>query len=1014
MMSIESEFKEVGTPGQGMAYRGVPFWSWNDTLEEDELRHQIREMKAAGLGGYFMHARTGLGTRYMGEQWMKCIAACLDEGKRQGMKSWLYDEDGFPSGMAGGLVPSRGADYAHKVLLCRERSVHGMTSHRGNLKAYLGRRVGQAIVDLEEVTDDVVLASAQPDQALFEFYYESRSCVDLLNPKVVQAFIETTHDAYYDRFRDEFGPEGNIPGIFTDEPPCSWFVTPWTEDLPLTFQQRRGYCLLEHLPSIFYEVGDFRRVRHDFYRTVTEMFVETYSKRVFEWCAAHGTNLTGHHHENDGSDTLWWQVGSSGAVMPHYEYMQIPGIDHLNCQGVYQAGQPNDLIRHYSVPLGKQVSSVAHQFGRQRMLCEIFANFGQNMTFEDQKRILNWVFIFGIDLICQHLTLYTLRGRRKRDCPPSFNYHQPWWDYLHHVNDRLARISFMLTRGRHVADILVLHPVSSAWCVYHAEDQDPALAINDPFIKLSESLLSIHRDYDYGDELIMRRHARVVGDRIQVGCVDYAVVIIPPSLTMFQETLDLLRAFAEGGGKILAIEPLPQRVDGTPNEAVEEFLGQHARVVTGECNALSIALDEIMAPSVRLESHGRHAELVYCHERRLDDKRIYFLFNTDCDAGTRCRIQVDVPGQLEIWDDETGDISPLPSQVSDGGVAADLAFAPAESRIVVLDQTKEALIGSPVAENDVETIKIDPPWQLERHELNALMLDYCDYQIEGEAWRENVPLLFDLSRYAYGDPPEPVKRMLAHSAEGCPLNLRFRFEVEQMPSFDAPLYLVMETPGDFDLKLNGTAVTRIDEEFWIDPAFRKLDIRGLVQPGVNLLEASMCFGALSEIESFYIVGDFGVRRKSDCGFAVVNGVDQVRGRDLGEEGLPFYCGQATLTKEVDLPSLADRFADRLYLDVRRMDAVVTEVFVNGESAGVLAWRDWQIEISRFVSPGRNRVSLKLVGSLRNLLGMHHDRRDEHMSAIAALQPPNPETWEDRYNFVPFGVDGVSCRYVQVR
>ena len=163
MTSIESEFKEVGTPGHGMTYRGVPFWSWNDTLEEDELRHQICEMKAAGLGGYFMHARTGLGTRYMGEHWMKCIAACLDEGKRQGMKSWLYDEDGFPSGMAGGLVPSRGADYAHKVLLCRERSVHGMTSHRGNLKAYLGRRVGQTIVDLEEVTDDVVLASAQPD-----------------------------------------------------------------------------------------------------------------------------------------------------------------------------------------------------------------------------------------------------------------------------------------------------------------------------------------------------------------------------------------------------------------------------------------------------------------------------------------------------------------------------------------------------------------------------------------------------------------------------------------------------------------------------------------------------------------------------------------------------------------------------------------------------------------------------------------------------------------------------------
>ena len=1013
MSNLDATFKEVGLPGQGMAYRGMPFWSWNDTLSEEELRHQIREMKRAGLGGYFMHSRTGLVTHYMGEDWMKSIEICIDEGRRLGMQAWLYDEDGFPSGTAGGMVPSRGPEYARKVLCCRERTLNAQPSHHRHLKTYLGRRVGRTIVDLEEVTDQVVLVSARPDMFLFEFYIEHRPYVDTLNPKVVQAFIETTHDAYYNRFRDDLGPDGCVPGIFTDEPQSGWFTPPWTEDLPLYFKLRRGYDLIDHLPSIYYEVGDYRQVRHDFYRTVTEMFVEVYTKRIYEWCEAHDTRLTGHQNECEQDDTLWWQVGTCGAAMPHYEYMQVPGIDHLNCAGlIYITSRPNELIRPYSVPLGKQVSSAAHQFGRKRMLCEIFANFGQNMTFEHQKWIVNWVFVFGINLLCQHLTLYTLRGRRKRDCPPSFNYHQPWWDYFHHINDHFARTSYMLTQGEHVANILVLHPVSSAWCVYHPDEQSPTRTINDPFIKLSESLLSIHRDYDYGDEIIMRRHAKVVEDRIVLGCCDYSVVIIPPSLTMFRETFALLREFANGGGKILAIEPVPQRIDGAPDEELDGFLRTHAQIVSNDCNSLKSALDATSAASVRIESGDEDAEFVYCHERKLDEKRIFFLFNTDRDTGINFRISVEDTGQLQRWDTASGEISPLSSQVRGTSMAADLSLAPAESCIVVLDQSKEPIVGSSAAEHMVESIKIDPPWQLERHEMNVLALDYCDYQIDGGDWQEHVPLLGELSRYPYGDPPEPVKRMLTTSAEGCPLNLRFRFEVEQVPLADSPLYLVMETPGDFDIKMNGNAVRQVDEGYWIDPAFRKLDIQGLVHPGINLLETSMSFKALSEVENCYVVGNFGVRRKTDCQFAIVEPIDEVMGTDLVDEGLPFYCGTATITKEINLSLPADLSADKVYLEIQQMDSVVTEVFLNNESAGVIAWRDWRIDISQFVKRGRNSLSLKLVGSLRNLLGAHHYHGDEDQNVRGVLEPPNADTWVDRYNFVPFGVEGVTFRYVK--
>ena len=61
-------------------------------------------MKDNGIGGFFMHARGGLKTQYMSEEWMYCIDACCDEAEKLGMNAWGYDENGWPSGFAGGKL----------------------------------------------------------------------------------------------------------------------------------------------------------------------------------------------------------------------------------------------------------------------------------------------------------------------------------------------------------------------------------------------------------------------------------------------------------------------------------------------------------------------------------------------------------------------------------------------------------------------------------------------------------------------------------------------------------------------------------------------------------------------------------------------------------------------------------------------------------------------------------------------------------------------------------------------
>ena len=93
--------------------RPVPFWSWNDKLEPDELRRQIGAMQDAGMGGFFMHARGGLETEYLSEDWFRAVEASVDEAKKRGMQAWCYDENGWPSGFAGGKLLEDPENRAH-------------------------------------------------------------------------------------------------------------------------------------------------------------------------------------------------------------------------------------------------------------------------------------------------------------------------------------------------------------------------------------------------------------------------------------------------------------------------------------------------------------------------------------------------------------------------------------------------------------------------------------------------------------------------------------------------------------------------------------------------------------------------------------------------------------------------------------------------------------------------------------------------------------------------------------
>ena len=270
-------------------------------------------MQRMGLGGFFMHSRVGLGTPYLGQEWMDCVAACVDEAEKLDMQAWLYDEDRWPSGAAGGLV-TKNPKYRQRHMVMQvldaaadlqwTKDVLGVFA--GQLddgRASGVRRIAKG--GKSDLAKNEKLLVFRQQTAECNSWYNGYTYLDTMNHEAVAEFISVTHEAYRQKFGKDFGKR--IPGIFTDEPNYgnhsgSVFYgeqaerVPWTPSIPKTFKERYGYDLLDHLPELFLVVDEqaASRVRWQFHDLLTHLFCDAFGRQIGQWCQENGLQHTGH------------------------------------------------------------------------------------------------------------------------------------------------------------------------------------------------------------------------------------------------------------------------------------------------------------------------------------------------------------------------------------------------------------------------------------------------------------------------------------------------------------------------------------------------------------------------------------------------------------------------------------------------------------------------------------------------------------------------------------------------
>ena len=1000
-------------------YRGTPFWAWNGKLSGQVLAEQIEMLQKMGMGGFHMHVRTGMDTPYLSETYMDFIRFCVDKARDREMLAWLYDEDRWPSGTAGGKVTASDPEFSRKSLLFTPEPYEPHRPHRatqpepGRGQESVRQDNGQLLAVYDVVLNpDGTLRSARIlpengeaagtkwyaylESATADPWFNNRAYVDTLNPEAIRLFLEITHEAYRKAVGEEF--DRTVPAIFTDEPQFAPKDTldfptekkdlflPWTRELPALFEALYGEDLMEKLPELFWELpeGQVSQTRYRFHNTVAQRFVDSYCGQIGAWCRHNGLALTGHVM---GEPTLKEQTLAVGDAMRCYPEFGIPGIDMLCDWHEYNTA--------------KQTQSMVRQMGKPGMLSELYGVTGWDYDFRGYKLQGDWQAALGVTVRVPHLTWMTMKGEAKRDYPASIGYQSPWWDQYAMIEDHFARLNTALTRGRSKVSVAVIHPIESYWLCWGPSSQTAQQRdqLERQFAGLTEYLLFGMIDFDFINEARFPEQCPEAGNPLAVGEMRYDTVIVSGCRTLRGSTLERLEAFQNRGGKLIFIGECPDHVDAKPSARVKALYKRATRVPFDRT-----AILEALEPQRFLEIRypdGRISDRLI-HQLREDGNGLWLFVangkNPDCpdvDAAPRMRFSLKGEFKATLYDTLTGQIRPFPVQYRNGNTCFARHWHIHDGLLLRLEPgTAWVKAPDPVSFTAPRTLL--RPVEITLDEPNMLLLDMAEYAVNGGPYQplEEILRLDNAARKILSIPPrrkEVVQPyLIGPEKTENRLNLRFTIPVEYPVA--QPL-LGLEDPELTEIWLDGESVPVKDTGWYVDRAIRTVPLPAL-SVGGHVLELRVPIGRRTNLECCYLLGDFGVRVNGVVK-TVTAPVGKLGFSDIVSQGLPFYTGNVNYHFDVETQT-------ELTVRVPRYRGGLVKVLVDGQDRGNIAFSPYRLTV-RDLIPGKHRITLKLYGVRQNGFAQLH-----HTPGVYFYQSPNSwrsggDLWCYEYQFKPMGI-----------
>lgn len=1003
-------------------YRGTPFWAWNCELDRDELLRQIEILKKMGFGGFHMHVRAGMATKYLSDEFMSLIKACNAKAKEENMLSWLYDEDRWPSGSAGGYVTknpeyrqryllitmNREENTAEKEIAVKEGGVYllgcydVLLNEDGTLKKYRSISENEAA----EGRKWYAYVKTMPKSG----WHNGETYVDTLNKRAIDKFIEITHEKYKAELGEEFGK--SIPAIFTDEPQFSFkhtlsfaegteeVVLTWTPDFDESFKQKYGIDIVKYLPELLWDLpeGAVSEVRYRYHDHVCEQFTQAFADNCGKWCLDNGIYLTGHMlcEEN-----LYSQTMSIGETMRAYRSFGLPGIDML-CDAT-------------DFSTAKQAQSAVHQYGREGMMSELYGVTNWTFNFEGHKFQGDWQAALGVTVRVPHLAWVSMKGSAKRDFPASINYQSPWYGEYSYIENYFARLNTVLTRGKPVVDVAVIHPIESYWLHWGPSENTAGIRnqMEDNFRNIIDWLLCSAIDFDFVCESTLPELYKETDSGLQVGVMNYGTVIVPNCETIRKTTLEALKRFKASDGRIIFMGQCPRYVDAVKaGNDIAELYAASEKIPFDKLELLN-ALSAERRVTLR-EFNGHMSESLIYNMR--EDNGVKWLFIANGRHGARTGMKqtvISVEGKYipTVYDTLNGMVKKINFTHKNGKTIFEYRFNEADSLLVQLkdytanDNTIQAheaaaaeldtvLTGENREEKIISEIDFRTPVSYMREEENVCLLDMAEYSLDGGEKHSTEELLRIDSIFrkqlgwsgASGEDIQPWVFPKEANTHFVDLDFNFESEIE----VSGCCFAAEEVS---ELSLNGEKVKLEAVGYYVDKSIIKYKLPS-IKAGKNTITARIPFGKRTGLEWCYILGEFNVKLEG-CKKTLVPVTETIGFGNIVSQGLPFYGGNLTYITEADIPG------DTVLVNTAAFKGSLVKVLVDGRDCGIIAFSPYELKIPN-VGKGKHKIEFKLFGNRFNTFGALHRYGKYKWYGPNAWYTKGDE-WCYEYNTAEFGI-----------
>lgn len=582
----------------------IYFWALNGSMDYRELQEQLNAFAKARVSAIVLHPRAGLTLPYGGDDWFDRIVWICDRCEELDLDVWLYDEDPFPSGAAGGRLVAEHPELAGYRI---ERFVAGDDLQAGDNFCFPAGRLlwcgwvgggndARPLVDLTSRVGMIRRRWVVLDPWDSRYYYPDTpqySCPramacgeefalriserhegqrlmafiarpaaadesertwttlpDWLNPAAAAKFLEITHEQYRRRLGERFGRR--IRAIFTDEPKFQ-DTFPFTPGIFEDFHAQFGYDLRPRLGMLFEDPAsddETAAVRLNYRQWCADRFERAWLEPVAQWCQKHGLCLVGHISPED--DPIQ-QAGCVGNLLPLMRHFAIPGIDLI----IPAVGDRRHLMLNNGILSATSVSQQNKQAG---VLSESLACSGraEQASLEQMRRVLLWQAMMGVTTHVIHAAYLSMKDNRAIDAPPDLGPNSGYWPDLGRIADEIKPIQAVVAGARQIAPVAIVWPIRT-FQMLKLDWENDSSGLRRAFNEFVGDCLDRQVGIHFLDESSLWQSI-VEKDELRLGKACYTHVLVVSAHVLHERTLATLKAFEQSGGTTAFVDHLPKWV----------------------------------------------------------------------------------------------------------------------------------------------------------------------------------------------------------------------------------------------------------------------------------------------------------------------------------------------------------------------------------------------------------------------------------------------------------------------